>query len=340
MSDTEAGLDLPSRLQRPAPLRQAPLRRPPLGLPAALGSALNQALGSGLDAARGSGAALGAGLGAAVQQGLDGSRAMAGAAEAGMQGFVERGVDTAYTVLEAYMRRGQQAAHRMSPGAPETAGPLSGLGGLGGLNGLNGLNGLGELGGLSSLGASLAGSQPWGATAASIAGPWLQLLRAWADVLATLGPLTGRAVAGLGDALPPGFMAAGAAAPAPFGTHQAAALASAAVAPPAATGPRTKVTVELVSRRSAEVSVSLEPGADLAALQADWLPPAAEPAQDAQDKQDAPGSLVLYSEPGHVHLRLTLADPTPAGRHEARLTDKQGQAWGNVVVTIAPRTAP
>ena len=324
MSDTEAGLDLRSRLQRPAPLRQAPLRRPPLGLPAALGSALNQALGNGLDAARGSGAALGAGLGAAVQQGLDGSRAMAGAAEAGMQGFVERGVDTAYTVIEAYMRRGQQAAQRVSPGAPETTAPLSGPGGLGGLGGLDGLAGLG---------ASLAGSQPWGATAASIAGPWLQLLRAWADVLATLGPLTGRAVAGLGDALPPGFMATDAAAPAPFGTRQAAA-ASAATAPTAATGPRTKVTVELVSRRSAEVSVSLEPGADLAALQSDWLTPAAEPAQDA------PGSLVLYSEPGHVHLRLTLADPAPPGRHEARLTDHQGQTWGSLVVTIAPHTAP
>ncbi len=248
-----------------------------------------------------------------------------------LQGFVERGVDTAYTVIEAYLRRGQQAAQRVSPGAPAAASPLSGLGGLSGLSGLSGPGGLGGLGGL---GASLAGSAPWGATASSIAGPWLQLLRAWAEVLATLGPLAGRVGAGLGEALPAGFMAAGAAAPAPFGASQGAAAAPAATAPMAAAGPRAKVTIELVARRSAEVAVSLEPGADLAALQADWLTEAAEPAVGA------PGSLVLYSEPGHVHLRLTLADPPPPGRHEARLTDSQGQAWGSVVLTIAPHAAP
>ena len=159
-------------------------------------------------------------------------------------------------------------------------------------------------------------------------------MRAWVDAVATLGPLASRAGAGLGDALPPGFMAAGMAASAPFAASQAAAAAPAGAAPTTAAGPCAKVTIELVSRRSAEVAVSLEPGADLAALQADWLTEAAEPAVGA------PGSLALYSEPGHVHLRLTLADPPPPGRHEARLTDSQGQAWGSVVLTIAPHAAP
>ena len=102
------------------------------------------------------------------------------------------------------------------------------------------------------------------------------------------------------------------------------------------------MTIELVSRRSAEVTVSLEPGADLAALQADWLTPAAGPttgAAGAAGAAGAPGSLALYSEPGHVHLRLTLTEPPPPGRHEARLTDPQGQAWGSVVVSIAPHSA-
>lgn len=233
----------------------------------------------------------------------------------GLQGFVERGVDTAYTVIDAYLLRGRQAAQRASAAAPEMAGLLSGQGGLGGL------------------GAGLAAGAPWGSTASSVAAPWLQLLRAWADALATLGPLAGRVGAGLGDALPPGFMAAGGAAPAAFGASPATAAAPAAAAPMAATGPRAKVTIELVSHRSAEVAVSLEPGADLAALQADWLTPAAGPAAGA------PGSLALYSEPGHVHLRLTLTEPPPPGRHEARLTDPQGQAWGSVVVSIAPHSA-
>ena len=101
-----------------------------------------------------------------------------------------------------------------------------------------------------------------------------------------------------------------------------------------AAGPRTKVTVELVSRRSAEVAVSLEPGANLAAPQTDWLTPETAPAAGA------PGSLALYSEPGQVHLRLTLADPPPPGRHEACLTDSQGQAWGSGVLIIAPHAAP
>ena len=232
-----------------------------------------------------------------------------------LQGFVERGVETAYTVIDAYLRRGQQAAQRVAPAAP-----LPGMGSLGGLGGLGGL------------GAQLAGSAPWGAAASSIAGPWLQLLRAWADVVASLGPLAGGA--GAGDALPPGFMAAGAAAPSPSGASQAAGAAPTTSAPTAATaGPRAKVTIELVSRRGAEVSVSLEPGADLAALQAEWLSDGAEPAGSA------PGSLALYSEPGHVHLRLTLAEPPPPGRHEARLCDSQGQAWGSVVLSIAPAAA-
>ena len=53
-------------------------------------------------------------------------------------------------------------------------------------------------------------------------------------------------------------------------------------------------------------------------------------------RRSRPGSLALYSEPGQMQLRLTLADAPPPGRHEARLADSQGQDWGGVVVTLAP----
>ena len=293
MNEPATGLDDPNRLQRPAPVRQAPLRRPPLGLPA----------------------------------------------EIGLPGVVERGVDTAYTVIEAYLRRGQQAAQRQSPGAAD---PGAGPGGLGGSAGLGGFSGLGLPGGL---GATLSGALPWGPAASSIAGPWLQLLRAWSDAVATLGPLASRAL-GPGAGLVPGFPGEAGQGPAAE-VHQAAnaanaanaasttAAAPAAAAPaqaPAhgASGPRAKITIELVARGGAEVAVSLEPGADLAALQADWLaPPDGSPATP-------PGQLQIYSEPGHVHLRLALAKPPPPGRHQAAVIDNQGLAWGSVVVTIAP----
>lgn len=301
MNDAEPGLDENARLRRPVAQRQAPLRRPPLGMPAAMGTALNDALGSAL----GSGQSLGSGLGAAVRHGLDTGQALGEAAQTTAQGFVERGVHTAYQVIEEYMRRGQDAAQHLSPFRP---GPGTGTASPG-------------------FAADAAGAWaqnlvgPLGQTASSIAVPWMQLVRAWTDGLSHLAPLARQA------GVPPGAfgatgapgMATGEAAPAPVAAPVAAA---------AAAGPRAKVTLEWMSVQPAEVAVSLEPGADLAALRAEWSA-AGDPVAAS------PASVVLYCVPGHVHVRLTLSDPPLAGRHVAALVDNHGQTWGSVSVAIA-----
>ncbi len=336
MNDAETGVENDTRLKRPTPARQAPLRRPPLGLPASMGATLNGALSGALDAARDSGQALSSGLGAAVRQGLDSGQAVGGAVEAGVQGFVERGVNTAYQVIEAYMQRGQQAAQRLSPQGPEPA-----------------RHGLAAdaANAASAWAQNLAG--PLGQSASSLAGPWMQLARAWVDGLSTLAPMAGQ-VAGRMAGQMAGQMAAQtagqaadqaadqAAAPAAAQTaahtaaQSAAQTAGHAAAPSAihAAGPRAKVTLEFMSGQSADVAVTLEPGADLEALRARWTAGAGQ-----GEAATVPGSLVLYSAPGHVHVRLTLTQPAVAGRHLATLTDSQGQAWGSVSVVIAERAA-
>lgn len=251
MSDADPANDESMRAQRPSPPRQAPLRRPPLGMPSSVGSAVN------------------------------------GAAEAGAQGFVERGVDTAYTVIDAYLRRGQQAAQRQQPFEAQGAArpfvapdPLSAW----------------------PKGVSAA----LGQTASSIAGPWLQLARAWVDGLAALAPLAGR----MGAAVDPAGTAASR----------------------AAAGPRAKVTIEFVSRRLAEVEVSLEPGADLVNLHAAW-------SRDGQPAT-APGELVFHSAPGHVHVRVAVSDAASTGRHHAAVVDGGGQVWGSAAIKIASPGQP
>lgn len=328
----DSGADHSQRLQRPTPQRQAPVRRGPLGLPPALGSALNGALGAALASSQ----TLGSGLGAAVQQGLDAGRTMSGAAEASVQGFVERGVNTAYQVIEEYMRRGQEAAQRLSPLGPGPASP--------------GLAADAAAAWAQNLGG------PLGQTASSMAVPWLQWVRAWADGLATLAPMAGQVagqVAGqmAGQAPGPfgglngrgvlGSLAAMASPMAQAGAPPLAgavplgadARAAASTASARAAGPRAKVTIEFMSHHAAEVAVSLEPGADLAALHADWGDAASTAATAA------PGSVVVYSAPGHVHVRLALSEPPVAGRHLAVLSDCHGQAWGSVSVLIAERGA-
>ncbi len=297
MNEAETEADDSTRVRRPAPHRQAPERRPPLGLPPSMGAALNGALG----------AALGSGMGAAVRQSLDTSRAMSGAAEATMQGFVERGVNTAYQVIDEYMRRGQEAAQRFSPPGFGSAGPGYANPGF-------------AADAAGAWAQNLAG--PLGQAASSMAVPWVLLLRAWADSLAPMAPMAGQA-AGWPSA--PG---------APAGATEAASAATSAApsaaspaAPASATGPRAKITVECVARQPAEMAVSLEPGADLAALHAKWSCEGAGAA--------GPGDVVVYSEPGHVHVRLALCEQSAPGRHVAALVDGQGQEWGSLSVRIA-----
>ena len=355
MNDAETGVENDTRLKRPRPVRQAPLRRPPLGLPASMGAPLsgtmNGAMSGALDAARDSGQALSSGLGAAVRQGLDSGQAVGGAVEAGVQGFVERGVSTAYQVIEEYMQRGQQAAQRLSPPGP---GPAR--------HGLA-ADAAQAAHAANAWAQNLAG--PLGQNASSLAGPWMQLARAWVDGLSSLAPMAGQVVermagqvagnaagpaaAAVGDlslmgvlqrfagpgAVAPAAVAAGAPAVPPSSAHPAASAAPPA-APSArhAAGPRAKVTLEFMAGPPADVAVTLDPGADLEALQARWTGGA-----DQGEAAAAPGSVVLYCAPGHVHVRLTLDQPPVVGRHLATLTDSQGQAWGSVSVVIAQAAA-
>lgn len=330
MNDVETGLDDSSRLKRPTPQRQAPLRRPPLGLPASMGATLNGALGAAMDTSQ----TLSAGLGAAVKQGLNSGQAMGEAAGAGVQGFVERGVNTAYLVIEDYMRRGQETAQRLSPSfGPGPGATRTGL----------------AADAANAWAQNLAG--PLGQTASSLAGPWMQLVRAWVDGVSSLAPMAGQMagqVAGqVGDlnrsgvfngfGRPSPTAPATAPAAAPMGpqhahSHEAPAGAAAAARPAMApaVGPRAKVTLEFMSSQPAQFTVSLEPGADMAALQAKWSGQAAAAA--------APAQVALYNAPGHVHVRLTLAKAPSAGRHEAELMDGHGQSWGSLSMVITEST--
>lgn len=319
MSNAETGVENNTRMKRPEPQRQAPLRRPPLGLPASLGATLNGALGAAMD----TGQALSSGLNGAVRQGLDSSHAMGQAVEVGVQGYVERGVNTAYQVIAEYMQRGQEAAQRLSPLGAQPTGPQIAVDAA------------------NAWAQNLAG--PLGQTATSLAGPWMQLVRAWVDGVSTLAPMAGQVasqVAGqVGELNRVGvlnsFKGAGPAAPAPArvtSTSASAAPASATATAPAPAGPRAKVTLEFMSGQPTGVSVSLDPGADLAALQAHWGASQGECAA-------GPGEVVLYSAPGHVHVRLTLASAPTPGRHVATLRDSHGQCWGEMTVVIAEPAA-
>lgn len=302
MNDADTEADDSTRVRRPAPHRQAPERRPPLGLPPSMGATLNGALGAALDSSQ----ALGSGLGAAVRQSLDTGRAMSDAAEATMQGFVERGVNTAYQVIDEYMRRGQEAAQRFSPPGFGSAGPGYASPGF-----------AADVAGAWA--QNLAG--PLGQAASSMAVPWAQLLRAWADGLATMSPMAGQAT---------GWPPATGASVSASASAQAPTAGSSAASPGAtasAAGPRAKITVECIARQPAEMAVSLEPGADLAALHARWSCEGVGAV--------GPGDVIVYSEPGHVHVRLALCEQSVPGRHVAALVDGQDQEWGSLSVRIA-----
>ena len=310
---------LPERVQRPPAQRQGPLRRPPLGLPPGLGAAW----GPGSDSARADTPSTADTAGTASTTDMP---------DTDPPGPVERGVRTAYTVIDAYLQRGQQAAQQCSAGLPASA-PWSG--------------------------AAAAAATPMGVQAQALAGPWLQLARAWADALGSLAPLAARLGGSLGGSLGGGLgggLGTGLGEQATAPVHQAwatppwqPAQATSASQPdpscqptqptqptqraPAATstpsGPRARLTLELMSPRIADVTVSLDPGADLADLHAHWQAgPAAAPGT-------APAHALLYCEPGQVHLRLALPDPPQPGRHEAQLIDPDGQAWGHLALTVA-----
>jgi hypothetical protein len=102
-------------------------------------------------------------FGAVIDEGIATAFRMAGDAGATMQGAVERGVDTAYTVIEDYMRRGQQAAGRYRD---RTQGERT-------MNGDNYSNGYGP-NAYGPMGAMMA--------------PWMQAMRMWTETMSAFIP--------------------------------------------------------------------------------------------------------------------------------------------------------
>jgi len=97
-------------------------------------------------------------MGAVFDEGMATAFRMAESAGATMQGAVERGVDTAYTVIEDYMRRGQQAAGRYRD---RTQGERT-------MNGDNYSNGYGPMGAMME--------------------PWMQAMRMWTQTMSAFVP--------------------------------------------------------------------------------------------------------------------------------------------------------
>jgi hypothetical protein len=99
-----------------------------------------------------------------VDQGVKTARMMARVADATVKGVVERSVDTAYTVIDDYMARGQNAAGRRSQWT-------------------DGRNGMSQ---------DPQFSTPWGPSSDLLA-PWWQMMRMWAEGMAAFmspGPAT------------------------------------------------------------------------------------------------------------------------------------------------------
>jgi hypothetical protein len=90
-----------------------------------------------------------------VDQSLETARMMAGVADATVRGVVERSVDTAYTVIDEYMTRGQNAAGRRSQWT-------------------DGRNGMSQ---------DPQFSTPWGPSS-DLMGPWWQMMRMWTEGMA------------------------------------------------------------------------------------------------------------------------------------------------------------
>lgn len=156
------------RLKREAPPRSAPIRNSVTG-------ALRDSTSSSIPLA----------LSDAVDQSLKAAERLTATADATMKGAVERGVDTAYMVIEEYMRRGQEAASRFRQ-----------------------RNG----GGRSDMNDDQQRFGPFGNASGPmgpIIAPWVQAMRMWTDAMATFaaggGPtveLMNRFLAGFAVARP------------------------------------------------------------------------------------------------------------------------------------------
>jgi hypothetical protein len=154
-------------------------------------------------------------------------------------------------------------------------------------------------------------------------GALLQMMQAWGAGLAALTPLVAQAAASVANAATASNgLNAGAVAP------QQPAQPHASQAHHAPHAPRAQLSVELLSKRLGEVSVSLEPGADMETLRAVFATPPGTGTQGPMAE--------FYAAPGQVRVRLNATEHTMEGRHEATVLDQTGRPWGQVSVLIAP----
>lgn len=121
--------------------------------------------------------------GEAIDRSLEAARLVVDAVDATARGAVERGVETAYAVIDEYMRRGRAAAsQRRNSNSAYTAtfgGSVQQPGG-------------GYPGGSSGGGAGGANSGPWGnASNNPLLAPWLQMMRLWTDSMMAFMPTGG-----------------------------------------------------------------------------------------------------------------------------------------------------
>jgi hypothetical protein len=196
-----------------------------------------------------------------------------------MQGAVERGVDTAYMVIEEYMRRGQEAASRFRQrnGRPNMNDEQQRFGG--------------------------AFANPSGPIAPLMA-PWIQVMRVWTDAMAAFAAGGGPAVDLMNRVLA-GFALA-----------------------------RPKISVEVSSQYPTEVTVALDPGAELAKLTVD---PLSNP-----DDRDAPALTGTQIEcvQDVILFRLTVPNDQPSGRYCGTIKDSAGLRRGELVAQVKGPPTP
>lgn len=226
-------------------------------------------------------------------------------------GAVEQGVQTAYTVIDAHLQRGRQEAERLRQSAQGFTQSFNGGPSPSPWADAGWGSGARSTDPFPSMGAGAAPSSP------ALMGALLQMMQAWGAGLAALTPLVAQ-------------VAANAASAANAAVPQQPTQPHASQAPHAPHAPRAQLSVELLSKRLGEVSVSLEPGADMETLRAVF----ATPPGTGTDTQGPMAE--FYAAPGQVRVRLNATEHTVAGRHEATVLDQTGRPWGQVSIVVSP----
>ena len=152
--------------------------------------------------------------------------------------LLERGVETAYMVVEEYMRRGRQVAGRRSSSSTSSTSSNSANGDGHGRPDMSN----------DKPGNGYSNSNQWGQLPPMMM-PFMQMMRMWTDGMSQLVPGGGMAADWMNQFMPAGAAWSGT---------------------PTAT---RALSVRVASKHAAEVTVDLEPGAEFAKLTADPLTP-------------------------------------------------------------------